>query len=177
LKPPNLRRRAHRERLIRAAEFQSMSTDWPIAKLSPLVWVSAFETGDSTTDEEHRELLVDINELSDLLTRRQSWSLIVAQSRRLRDRCLDHFQDEEGVLERAMYDRLLSHKTEHRLIERQLDSIVAFIADSQAPSRAETEAVLLLRAILVNHFFRHDIAYKAYLSRPRGRKRRGVSKT
>jgi hemerythrin-like metal-binding protein len=108
-----------------------MSSDAPIAKLSPLVWVSAFETGDSNTDEEHQELLVDLNELSDLLTQRQSWSVVVAQSRRLRDRCFDHFLDEERVLERAMYDRLPSHKTEHRLLEQQLDSIVTFIAPSR----------------------------------------------
>jgi hemerythrin len=142
-----------------------MPVDSAVAELSPLVWVSAFETGEPAIDDEHRALLMDINDLSELLTQEQGWPLIVDKSRKLRNSCFSHFDDEEVVLERAKYKRLRSHKTEHRLIRRQLGDILSFIESVAVPSRAQTEAVLLLRSILVNHFFRFDIGYKTHLLR------------
>jgi len=151
-----------------------MTADWAGLKFSPLVWASAFETGDPEIDEEHQELLRDLNDLSELLALGQEWSLVVDKSQRLRDKCFEHFQDEEVVLEEAAYEGLECHKIEHRVIEQQLDGILSFIASVALPSRAATEAVLLLRSILVNHFFRYDISYKKHLSRSRGQKRGGA---
>jgi hemerythrin-like metal-binding protein len=140
-----------------------MTADPAVAKLSPLVWVSAFETGHPEIDSEHRDLLLDINGLSELLVRGEGWPPVVECSRRLRDSCLKHFCDEERTLAKTKYQKLRLHKREHRSVEQQLDNILAFIEDVVSPSRAEIEAVLLLRAILVNHFFCFDIEYKAYL--------------
>jgi len=154
-----------------ATWLRSMTDDWAGVRLSPLVWASAFETGDPEIDKEHQELLFDLNDLSELLALGQEWPLIVDKSQRLRDRCFEHFQGEEVVLERAAYEGLECHKIEHRVIEHQLDGILSFIVNVAIPSRAAIEAVLLLRSSLVNHFFRYDISYKTHLLRPRGQTR------
>ncbi len=151
--------------------LRSMTAKRAGVRLSPLVWVSAFETGDPEIDKEHQELLLDLNDLSELLVQGQEWLLVVGKSQRLRDRCFDHFQGEEVVLEGAAYEGLECHKIEHRVIEQQLDGILSFIANVAIPSRAAIEAVLLLRSILVNHFFRYDIPYKTHLLRSRGQER------
>jgi hemerythrin-like metal-binding protein len=140
-----------------------MTFNATVTELSPLVWASAFETGHSEIDSEHRDLLLGINDLSELLARGEGWPPVVDRSRRLRDSCFKHFCDEERTLAKAKYQKLRLHKLEHRSIERQLDNILAFIESAASPSRAEIEAVLLLRAILVNHFFRFDIEYRAHL--------------
>jgi hemerythrin-like metal-binding protein len=162
-------------RSIHGSEVPSMSSDSAIAKLPPLSWATAFATGDRKIDGEHRELLVAINDLCDLLAQGQGWSLIAEKSRRLRDRCHDHFLDEESVLEKAMYKKLEFHKKEHCLVAQQLDNVIMVITDSRIPSRTRIEAVLLLRSILVHHFFVYDLAYKAHLLKPRDRKGGSVS--
>src|SRR5262249_19674834 len=67
-----------------------------------------------------------------------------------------------AVLERVKYGKLADHEREHRRIEKELNKVLATIGVAQ-PSRAEVEAVLYLRSLLVHHFFRFDIAYKAHL--------------
>ena len=138
-----------------------------LTKLSPLVWASAFDTADPDIDSEHRQLLVDINRLSQLLAEGAAWVLVVRRSQKLLDRCLVHFAHEEEVLEGAKYDKLALHKKEHGIVKQQLEDILAHLAETEVPSRVELEAVLLLRSILVNHFFRYDITYKAHLVQQR----------
>jgi len=140
-----------------------MTADAAATELSALVWASAFETGNPEIDREHRDLLLDINDLSELLARGEGWRPVVDRSRKLRDSCFRHFCDEERTFAKTKYQKLRLHKMEHRSIEQQLDTILAFIEGVKHPSRVEIEAVLLLRAILVNHFFRFDIEYKAHL--------------
>jgi hemerythrin-like metal-binding protein len=152
----------------------TMSVDSPGGELLPLVWLSAFETGDATVDREHRELLDDINSLSRCLAEGKDWQLVVTISKQLRDECLAHFRNERAVLERSKFPKLAAHEKEHRYIEKQLDDIIASLDGVIRPSRGEVEAVLYLRSLLLHHFFRFDIAYKAHLlgapstgSRPR----------
>ena len=140
-----------------------MSVESPGGELPPLVWLSAFETGDATVDREHLELLDDINSLSRCLAEGKDWKLVVTMSKKLRDECFAHFRDERTVLERSKYPNLAAHEKEHRYIEKQLDDVIATIDAVIRPSRAEVEAVLYLRSLLVHHFFRFDIAYKAHL--------------
>ena len=144
-----------------------MTNDPAVSKLPHLVWLVAFDTGCPDIDDQHRQLMADCNALSDLLAQETAWPRILHKSRELRDRCFEHFDEEEEFLENASYDKLRAHKKEHVIIRRQLDDILAQVSKVAVPSQVECEAVLLLRTILVNHFFRHDIAYKAQLLRQR----------
>jgi len=140
----------------------TVSGDLTGGELPPLVWLSVFETGDATVDREHHELLDDINTLSRCLAEGKDWQLVVSLSKQLRDEAFAHFRDERAVLERVKYGKLADHEREHRRIEKELNKVLATIGVAQ-PSRAEVEAVLYLRSLLVHHFFRFDIAYKAHL--------------
>ena len=144
-----------------------MTSDTPGSKFLPLVWLSEFETGHPDIDDAHRQLLADINALSDLLARGPEWPQVLGKSQQLRVRCFKHFDEEEEVLENASYDNLATHRKEHLMVKRQLDEILVQISKVKIPSRTEIEAVLLLRSILVNHFFRYDILYKVHLLRQR----------
>jgi hemerythrin len=141
----------------------------PVEDLPALVWANAFDTGDVKIDGEHRELLVDINELSRCLVEGRKWSQIVGISKHLRDKCFAHFRDERAVLQGSKYGKLAAHERQHRYIEQQLDDVLACIGGVARPSRAEIEAVLFLRSMLIHHFFRYDLAYKSHLQRVRSK--------
>jgi hemerythrin-like metal-binding protein len=132
-------------------------------ELPPLVWLSVFETGNATVDREHHQLLDDINNLSRCLAEGKDWKLVVSLSKQLCDESFAHFRDERAVLEQSKYGKLAAHLREHRHIEKELNKALATIDGVTRPSRAEVEAVLYLRSLLVHHFFRFDIAYKAHL--------------
>jgi hemerythrin len=140
-----------------------MPTDVSAEELPPLAWARAFETGNAKVDDEHRELLIDINKLSRFLNEGRDWSRIVMMSKRLRDKCLAHFRDEQAVLKRSKYRKLAVHQRQHRCIEQQLEDVLACIGGVARPSRAEVEAVFHLRSMLIHHFFRYDIAHKSHL--------------
>jgi hemerythrin-like metal-binding protein len=142
----------------------TVSGDLTGGQLPPLVWLSVFETGDATVDREHHELLDDVNNLSRSLAEGKDWQLVVSLSKQLCDEAFAHFRDERAVLERVKYGKLAAHEREHRHIEKELKKILATIDGVARPSRAEVEAVFYLRSLLVHHFFRFDIAYKAHLS-------------
>ena len=145
----------------------TMPAHTPDEDIPALVWVTAFDTGDAKVDREHRELLVDINELSRCLAEGRNWSQIVRISKLLRDKCFVHFRDERAVLQNSKYGKLAAHERQHRYIEQQLDDVLASIGAVTRPSRAEIEAALFLRSMLIHHFFRYDLAYKSHLQRVR----------
>jgi hemerythrin-like metal-binding protein len=153
-----------------------MPADAPAEELPALVWASAFEIGNAKVDGEHRELLVDINNLSRFLAEGREWSQVVTLGKQLRDKCFAHFRDEQAVLKRSRYAKLAAHEREHRNIERQLDDVIACVGGATRPSRAEVEAVLYLRSMLIHHFFRYDIAYKSHVLHARSKGSRSRSR-
>lgn len=139
-----------------------------VTKLPPLAWASAFETGSANVDEGHRELLADINEMSELVADGHDWQRIVAKSAELCDKCFEHFCDEQAALDSTKFDERATHKREHRRVERELKRILARIRSATHPSHADIQDVLLLRSTLVDHFFRFDLSFKARLAERAG---------
>lgn len=146
-----------------------MSVDHGPEKLGPLVWVPNFEVGASHIDDQHRVLLGDINELTKLLADERSWSDVIKVCRKLHDECVAHFRDENALLQGTGYDKLATHLQEHRRIEELITVLLEVIENVSEPSRREVEAALFMRSLLVDHFFRHDIAYKSHVMHVQGR--------
>ena len=140
-----------------------MPQHMPAEELPALVWLGAFETGNAKVDDEHRELLADMNDLSSCLTEGREWSRIVASSKQLRDKCVAHFRNEREVLKESRYGKLAANEKQHRYIEQQLDDVIACVDAVARPSRAEVEAIIYLRSTLIHHFFRYDLAFKSHL--------------
>jgi hemerythrin len=138
----------------------------PVRQLAPLVWSPSFDIFRAIVDRQH--LLDDINELTELVFDMRPWPAVVAKSRELRTESIEHFRTEEDLLERLAYARLSQHRAEHQRLIGELDDIVEHLAALQAPSRGDLEAALLLRSLLLDHFFRKDFAYKPHVMAARG---------
>jgi hemerythrin-like metal-binding protein len=136
--------------------------------MSPLGWLPALAVGEERLDREHRALMRDINELTDLLFESPSWSSVVAKCEKLREDTIEHFKTEEEVLERTAYPQFARHRSIHRHLRQQLDELIGHIVRVPRASRTEIEAAIHLRSMLIDHFFRKDIAYKSHVLRSRG---------
>jgi hemerythrin-like metal-binding protein len=140
-----------------------------IRPLAPLVWLSSFAIDEETLDRQHRKLMADINELTDLLFEGWPWSSVAAKSQELKEDSFEHFKTEEEILKKTAYPQFSQHCALHREIERQLDEIIRQLVLVHRASRGDIEAALYLRSMLIDHFFRRDLAYKSHVMKARGR--------
>ncbi len=85
-----------------------------------LVWQEAYQCGNSTIDDQHRELFDLANVLIDAsFEQRESPDVLHAALDDLLSHVARHFADEEAVLEQHQYARLAPHKAAHaRLLEK-----------------------------------------------------------
>lgn len=151
------------------ARLTAMSGDNDPRKLVPLVWVPIFEFGVPDIDDEHRALLVDINELTRLLANEPSWPDVAKICRKLYDECVSHFRDEHALLQQTRFGHIAAHLEEHRRTELLLSILIEAIESVTEPSRQHVEMALFVRSMLVDHFFRYDIGYKSHVMNARGR--------
>lgn len=122
--------------------------------MAPIAWKPEFSVGDPAVDHEHRELVDLVNTAgSAILDGRPDADV---------DRCLGdlfraisaHFAHEEHQMNRAHYDQLAPHKSDH---ERLLDALRDIMDGAQtgdpATARRLTE---VLEAWFTDHFRTHD---------------------
>lgn len=140
-----------------------------VTSLSPLVWLPSFATGEERLDRQHRKLMTDINELTELLFDNRPWSSVVKKSQELREDSIEHFEMEEEILKATAYRQFSQHRALHRELEQRLDEIIRQLVLVHRASRGDIEAALYLRSMLIDHFFRRDIAYKSHVMKARGR--------
>jgi hemerythrin len=138
-----------------------------VRPLSPLGWIPAFAVGEELLDQQHRKLMRDLNELTDLLFESSSWSSVVKKCEELREDSIEHFKTEEEVLNRTAYPQFAQHRSVHRQLEWQLDDIVGHLVRVPHASRTDIEGALYLRSMLIDHFFRKDFAYKSHILKSR----------
>jgi diguanylate cyclase (GGDEF)-like protein/hemerythrin-like metal-binding protein len=98
------------------------SDAWGASDLSVLhlAWQEAYECGDATIDGQHRQLFDLANVLIEASLEQQKKPQVVhAALENLLSHVARHFADEEALLERHEYARLLPHKAAHaRLLEK-----------------------------------------------------------
>lgn len=138
-----------------------------VTPLSPLVWVAVFGVDEEGLDRQHRKLMLDLNELTTLLVEGRPWASVVAKSEELRSDSEAHFKAEEEMLNKTAYPRLRQHRADHGRLVRQLHDIVGHLAEVRRPLRRDVEAALYLRSMLIDHFFRKDIAYRSHVLKSR----------
>lgn len=128
--------------------------------LPPLNWLAALETGVHEIDSDHRKLIDDANLVHAALLR---GGPILELAEAMRADCRAHFAREEELLGRHSFAALAAHAAEHRRFERELDDLVARIANAGADAEARRDPGLRLRWLLLDHFLHYDLRYKSYL--------------
>ena len=128
-----------------------------------LRWIEAFETGCAEIDDLHRQLVRAWNGILLLLESEAAWSLIVADTRRLVDNCVSHFQAEEDVLKRTRFPRCDAHVAEHQRLERELRALIARMERVDGSRQEHRDYPKLIGPSLVELIIRHDLDFKSHL--------------
>ncbi|MDQ5902387.1 MAG: hemerythrin [Patescibacteria group bacterium] len=83
-------------------------------------WTPALSVGDDKLDNQHKQLLEQVNALLDALAGGQNNLIVIEQVLKFLDQYIDeHFVDEERYMEEHQYPHLVEHRALHaQFIER-----------------------------------------------------------
>lgn len=126
-----------------------------------LEWKEAYECGDATIDDQHRELFTRANTLIDAMVTGGTGALPALDS--LLDHVRQHFADEEAILARLDYDHFEAHKRAHQALLKR----AGWLRDRAAVGEANLGSVVefIAQDVIARHLMTADRAFFPLLRR------------
>ena len=131
-------------------------------------WQTNFETGITSVDAEHRQLIEQINAalalIETALTAGEELDAVLAHMGDIHSTATAHFALEESEMRQSTYPDLETHKSDH---EALLDILVDFIDElSLVQSKSSVDDLQdRLQDWFTGHFKRHDAAFHKFLTK------------
>ncbi|MEW5726529.1 MAG: hemerythrin domain-containing protein [Pseudomonadota bacterium] len=133
----------------------------------PMPWLDAFAVGDPRIDAEHRALMDGCNQFCRLVAAGAATAEIMATVHRLAAAFEDHMASEEALFPAIRFPGGPRHLAEHQRLRARLTELTAHASRAQ-PARDLGAHANALRAQLVEHLLRYDLAYKTWVEEARG---------
>lgn len=131
------------------------------ATLAPLVWNSAWETGDERIDTQHRDLVAGVNRLAYAIetgrTHDELWRMLSFLALYVHT----HFRTEEAIMAESGYPDLARHEAEHLQAHATIDRLVNAYRDGTMGDLREV--VLFLHFWVNSHFLGIDLHLARHL--------------
>ena len=132
-----------------------------------LVWRDCFSVGDSLIDGQHQQFFRDVERVLAAIDLGAGPEALVAFYHDFHRALIEHFRDEEALLEQADFPGLEEHRAEHRALLAGITEISDALAAGRQPldlSRAVQAAFMAL----VEHVIGVDMRFKSHLMAMRG---------
>ena len=120
-----------------------------------LHWSDSFNTGIAEIDNQHRQLIDYLNQLSEAHTA-QNRKAVGEVIEGLVDYTLSHFAFEESLMEEVEYPFARAHKKIHEMFVKRVAGFQARFKEGQDVTE---EFYTLLKRWLIQHIQRDDMAY------------------
>lgn len=130
--------------------------------MSLVRWNDAYATGIAKIDEQHQALFKAVNDLHDAFKGGAAKAQIGKSIEFLVGYTVDHFRDEEAIMDRHGFPGLSNHRAEHHLL---LEQVKEFREKFQkAPDSVRPmEVARFLGEWLTHHIHQMDMQYAGYL--------------
>ncbi|MFO1127635.1 MAG: hemerythrin family protein [Rhodospirillales bacterium] len=126
-----------------------------------LEWNDALLVGEREMDDDHRRLVVLVNEIADAAAAARRASSVSEAIARLVDATEDHFGREERMIRDSGDPNAIPHARDHGMLLSQLKILSTLIDDETV--EAGTDLVRFIRGWLVSHVRTHDLALARHL--------------
>lgn len=129
----------------------------------PVPWLESFTVGDAAIDAEHRAMIDGCNDFCRLAARGADADEVAAVLRTLASDFAEHAASEEALFPLIRFPGGDRHAAEHRRLRERMAELVAHAPVAQdLPAQAAG-----LRALLVEHVLRYDLAFKTWIEESR----------
>lgn len=129
-----------------------------------ITWTAAMEVGVQKVDQQHRQLVDQINKLHSAMMERSGATVIGQTVNFLKDYALTHFSTEEGLMRVYAYPNYEAHKKLHEEFKVDFLKLAKEISDNPSSSMVVLEVENRLSNWLVNHIKKVDKETFAYLA-------------
>ena len=124
--------------------------------MPPLEFDPVLLTGHDEIDGQHRELFARVGALLDASRERRSREEVVRLLEYLGQYVIEHFTAEERLMEAAGYDRIESHRMEHRAFVRELEVLRLELKSEGPTNRFVIRVGNRVTTWLREHIYRTD---------------------
>jgi hemerythrin-like metal-binding protein len=124
-------------------------------------WSNELELGIAKIDNQHKQLINIINELSIVVEYNQSNSSLIPILERLAAYAHTHFKEEEDIFEKYDYIDRLEHEAEHAVFIDKIKYIRKMSDLMDSPMSANVKDFLL--SWLWSHIKTRDLEYKLFI--------------
>jgi hemerythrin-like metal-binding protein len=125
-------------------------------------WKEEYSVGVPEFDEQHKGLVMLINQLTEAGHRpARIKSTLDALDRYVKE----HFRAEEALMTSRRYENLDEHRKQHQAFEEWLQAVKVVYNFSTSPDFFADTVNTFLRHWLINHILKTDMAYKPVLAR------------
>ena len=131
--------------------------------MSLMEWTERMSVGVTQFDDEHKKLIVLINDLFDAVQAGRGRQALGAVLDELVDYTKTHFAHEEHQFKKAGYPAFAEHKKEHDTLTKQVIDIQRKY-HAGATAMLSMEVMSFLKSWLVNHIQGTDSLYTAFLN-------------
>ena len=127
-----------------------------------ITWDNSFSVGFAILDEQHKELVNMINELTEDC--KKGTSAAELSFKLVLERAVEyaktHFADEEKYMDKVLYPNMAAHKKEHFNF---LFEVVNLVNEVESGNTTPIEFVNFLKKWVLNHVAKSDMKYAPYL--------------
>jgi hemerythrin len=124
--------------------------------MPPLEFDSVLLTGNDEIDSQHRELFERVSQLLDASRERRSREEVVRLLEFLGEYVVHHFAAEERIMETSGYDRIESHRLEHRSFVHELEVLRLELKSEGPTNRFVIRVGNRVTTWLREHIYRTD---------------------
>ena len=125
-------------------------------------WDSSLETGNSTIDKQHKELIAKINEITVAHREGKGIDEIAKTMDFLSDYTVLHFTAEEKLMNECSYPELANHKRFHDEFKETMKNLTKRMVNETSPEDFVTTVIQTLGDWLYNHIKGDDIRMAAF---------------
>lgn len=127
-----------------------------------LTWQDKYSVGIKEIDDQHKQLIIMINELNDAMLAGKGKDILMTVLNKLAGYCVSHFAVEEKLFDAHAYQETADHKGKHR---KMTDKVKALIGEVQSgKSTVCIEVMNFLKNWLDKHIMETDKKYGPYLN-------------
>jgi methyl-accepting chemotaxis protein len=133
------------------------------AALDPASAPDSYRTGEPEMDGEHLRLFTALQRLDESLRGPHGLETLGARLRQLEDMLVEHYRNEEDLMERVQYPHLELHRTEHEMMTEHCRGLLETFIGPDSPPLEDLAGRLM--ELMRHHIQTVDRDYAAYLER------------
>jgi len=124
-------------------------------------WRDSYETGIAEMDNQHRQLILLINRLYEIIKEQEGFESADTILQEMADYAEHHLRDEENLLAEHSFPGLADQLKSHQHYQAQIEELLKTM--EQDHRKATQEIYVFLRQWWLNHIVLEDKEYGSYL--------------